>query len=51
MTHARDPPTFENPSEFSAELIDFVSKCLVKDPTLRSTAKELLEVLLNHITD
>ena len=31
-------PTFDNPSERSAEFIDFSKKCLVKNPSQRATA-------------
>ncbi|CAL1268100.1 unnamed protein product [Larinioides sclopetarius] len=39
----QDPPTLSQPSKWSKHFNDFVSKCLVKDPQKRATAKELLE--------
>eukprot|EP01095_Lingulamoeba_sp_RSL-Kostka_P010853 TRINITY_DN3990_c0_g2_i1.p1 TRINITY_DN3990_c0_g2~~TRINITY_DN3990_c0_g2_i1.p1 ORF type:complete len:684 (-),score=238.63 TRINITY_DN3990_c0_g2_i1:81-2132(-) len=35
------PPSVEDPSEFSDELNDFLSKCLVKDPKDRASCLEL----------
>eukprot|EP01114_Cavostelium_apophysatum_P014863 TRINITY_DN3952_c0_g2_i3.p1 TRINITY_DN3952_c0_g2~~TRINITY_DN3952_c0_g2_i3.p1 ORF type:complete len:353 (-),score=16.39 TRINITY_DN3952_c0_g2_i3:58-1116(-) len=35
-------PTFSDPTKFSAEMNDFLGKCLAKDPKDRSTFKELL---------
>lgn len=43
MIPTRDPPTFKDPSRWSPEFVDFVSKCLVKDPEKRATAKQLLQ--------
>lgn len=37
-----DPPKLENPSFWSRAFIDFIAKCLIKDPTQRPTATELL---------
>ena len=37
------PPTLENPELWSNELKHFLSLCLVKNPELRGTAKELIE--------
>lgn len=37
-----DPPRLDCPSRWSREFNDFLSKCLVKDPTQRPTATELL---------
>jgi mitogen-activated protein kinase kinase 1 len=40
----KDKPAPElNPNEFSAEFIDFIQKCLEKDPTKRSNATALLK--------
>ena len=42
MIPSRDPPTLQTPNKWSADMIDFLSKCLVKDPTKRMSADELL---------
>ena len=44
MIPTKPPPSFRDPNKWSPEFIDFVSKCLVKNPEQRATAKELLEV-------
>ena len=44
MIPSRPPPTLKDPSRWSAPLVDFVSKCLVKNPDARATATELLNV-------
>ena len=44
MIPTKPPPSFRQPDKWSAEFIDFVSKCLVKNPENRATAVELLEV-------
>ncbi|TPX70819.1 hypothetical protein SpCBS45565_g01449 [Spizellomyces sp. 'palustris'] len=36
------PPTVQNPSRFSPTFIEFLSKCLTKDPQARPSAKDLL---------
>ena len=43
MIPTKPPPSFTNPNKWSAEFIDFVSKCLVKNPKSRATATELLK--------
>ena len=43
MIHSKPPPTFSQPDKWSEMFIDFVSRCLVKNPELRATAPELLE--------
>jgi serine/threonine kinase 3 len=43
MIPSQPPPTFKKPDSWSLHLIDFVSKCLVKNPTRRATAAELLQ--------
>ncbi|XP_071804281.1 serine/threonine-protein kinase 3-like isoform X2 [Asterias amurensis] len=43
MIPTKPPPTFSDPEVFSAELIDFTSKCLVKNPEERATATDLLQ--------
>lgn len=43
MIPTKPPPSFRNPDKWSTEFIDFVSKCLVKNPELRTTAQELME--------
>lgn len=44
MIPTKPPPSFRNPDKWSTEFIDFVSKCLVKNPEQRATAKNLLKV-------
>eukprot|EP01116_Phalansterium_solitarium_P016504 TRINITY_DN3847_c0_g1_i1.p1 TRINITY_DN3847_c0_g1~~TRINITY_DN3847_c0_g1_i1.p1 ORF type:complete len:437 (+),score=117.38 TRINITY_DN3847_c0_g1_i1:190-1311(+) len=39
----RDPPTLKEPDKWSPEFHDFLNHCLVKDPTKRATAAELLK--------
>ncbi|KFM62497.1 hypothetical protein X975_21250, partial [Stegodyphus mimosarum] len=39
----QDPPTLSQPSKWSKQFNDFLTKCLVKDPQKRASAKELLE--------
>ncbi|KAK6034759.1 hypothetical protein COOONC_27739 [Cooperia oncophora] len=36
------PPTLENPSIWSIFFADFLSQCLVKNPTERKTAEQML---------
>ncbi|XP_022106885.1 serine/threonine-protein kinase 3-like isoform X2 [Acanthaster planci] len=43
MIPTKPPPTFRNPEGWSPELIDFTSKCLVKNPEERATATDLLQ--------
>lgn len=43
MIPTKPPPSFRNPDKWSPEFIDFVSKCLVKNPEQRATAVQLLE--------
>ncbi|KRX41485.1 Serine/threonine-protein kinase 4 [Trichinella murrelli] len=43
MIPTKPPPSFRNPDEWSAEFIDFVSVCLVKNPDDRPSADDLLQ--------
>lgn len=43
MIPSKPPPSFRERDQWSTEFIDFVSRCLVKDPEERATAVELLE--------
>ncbi|EDV98246.1 GH22772 [Drosophila grimshawi] len=43
MIPQKPPPSFREPDRWTTEFIDFVSKCLVKNPDERATATELLE--------
>jgi serine/threonine protein kinase len=47
MIPSRPPPTFKDMSRWTPALNDFVSKCLVKNPDARSTATELLNVIIH----
>ncbi|KAK6638971.1 hypothetical protein RUM43_007241 [Polyplax serrata] len=38
-----DPPKLDQPTHWSKEFNEFVAKCLVKDPSQRSTAEDLLK--------
>jgi len=42
MIPAKDAPTFQTPNKWSADMVDFLGKCLVKDPNRRPSAEELL---------
>lgn len=46
MIPTKPPPSFRNPDKWSPEFIDFVSKCLVKNPEQRVSAAELMQVRL-----
>ncbi|XP_077537327.1 serine/threonine-protein kinase hippo [Haemaphysalis longicornis] len=43
MIPTKPPPSFRDPDRWSPEFIDFVSRCLVKNPEERATASELLQ--------
>ena len=42
MIPVKPPPSFRNPNRWSPEIIELVSRCLVKQPQERATAAELL---------
>ncbi|XP_076437179.1 serine/threonine-protein kinase 10-like [Babylonia areolata] len=42
--HKSEPPTLEKPRKWSKEFKEFIAKCLIKDPKMRPTAAELLEL-------
>lgn len=42
MIPTKPPPSFREPDKWSAEFIDFVSVCLVKNPEERASATDLL---------
>ena len=44
MIPNRPAPRLSNEGRWSKEFVDFVGKCLVKDPAQRASAKQLLEV-------
>lgn len=46
MIPTKPPPSFRNPDKWTSEFIDFVSKCLVKNPEQRVSAAELMQVRL-----
>lgn len=43
MIPSKPPPSFRDLNKWSSEFIDFVAKCLVKNPQNRASASELLE--------
>ena len=43
MIPSKPPPSFSKPDKWSPQFIDFVSRCLVKNPEERSTASQLLQ--------
>ena len=43
MIPTKPPPSFKDPNKSSSTFIDFLSKCLVKNPSARATASELLQ--------
>ncbi|XP_042896675.1 serine/threonine-protein kinase 3 [Parasteatoda tepidariorum] len=43
MIPGKPPPSFRDLDRWSSEFIDFVSRCLVKNPEERATAEELLQ--------
>lgn len=43
MIPTKPPPTFKDDERRSKEFLDFVSKCLVKNPEERATATQLLQ--------
>ncbi|XP_043196416.1 serine/threonine-protein kinase 3-like isoform X1 [Amphibalanus amphitrite] len=43
MIPTKPPPSFRDLNQWSAEFIDFVQRCLVKNPDERATATELLD--------
>ena len=44
MIPNRPAPRLSSEGRWSKDFVDFVSKCLVKDPNERATAKQLLAV-------
>jgi len=44
MIPTKPPPSFRDPDKWTPQFSDFVSKCLVKNPEQRTSAKELLKV-------
>lgn len=42
MIPTKPPPSFREPDRWSPEFIDFVQRCLVKNPEQRATSSELL---------
>jgi serine/threonine kinase 3 len=43
MIPAKQPPTLKEQDKCSPLFVDFISKCLVKNPKMRSTASDLLQ--------
>ena len=46
MIPTKPPPFFKNPEKWSADMQEFVKKCLVKNPEERMSATQLLQVKL-----
>lgn len=44
MIPNRPPPRLKDESKWSNEFVDFIARCLVKNPEERLSAHELLEV-------
>lgn len=44
MIPNRPAPRLEQEGRWSKEFVDFVGKCLMKDPAERASARQLLEV-------
>jgi serine/threonine protein kinase len=40
------PPRLKEPKKWSPDFLDFIEKCLQKEPGARATAKELLMVII-----
>lgn len=40
-----DPPKLDQPSLWTKEFNEFIAKCLIKDPSQRPTAEDLLKVV------
>eukprot|EP01137_Pigoraptor_chileana_P012322 Opistho-2@4281 len=43
MIPTKPPPSFTHPEKWSKAFVDFIAKCLVKNPEERASAKQLLE--------
>ena len=46
MIPTKPPPFFKSPEKWSADMQEFVKKCLVKNPEERMSATQLLQVKL-----
>lgn len=44
MIPSNPPPTLQNPELYSKSIKNFLSRCLIKDPSKRPSASELLRV-------
>ena len=51
MIPTKPPPTLKVPQDWNPLFLDLISKCLVKNPEERTTAKCLLEVCFNVLTN
>ncbi len=49
MIPNRPPPRLQNEGRWSKEFVDFISKCLVKEPAHRPSAQQLLQVYSSTI--
>lgn len=43
MIPMKPPPRLEDESKFSSAFVQFIAKCLVKEPSKRPSAKDLLQ--------
>ena len=48
MIPSKPPPSFSQPDKWSPAFIDFVSRCLVKQPDVRATASELVSMYIRR---
>ena len=49
MIPNRPPPRLQTEGRWSKEFVDFISKCLVKEPAHRPSAQQLLQVFNSFI--
>lgn len=49
MIPTKPPPTLKNQAEWATEFLDFIAKCLIKNPEERTSAVELLQVLFKYM--
>lgn len=47
---SRPPPTLAKPESWSPTFNDFIARCLIKNPELRASATELLQVVFHMLS-